>query len=313
MRSPLSPPSLLGALVAGALLLAPGAAGAILAPASASHGCGLNTAVPDAPVPGLHSETPNDPAFASGTPAGPATVETHELGSWPVANPPSGSFECWATAEGFGPRASTRIEFDGFGLPNAYVEAFASVDVGFRFNATQPGAPARVPFSILMRSDIGFDLTETAAVAFPASAQFLVFGATAGTGLTNVIHGADARFGDCMPGGKPCGWLDLRQGVADVGVDYGYTIAATLGLSFVQISSPFGGFVHGDAWIDPVIAIDPTAEFAPGLRYVDFVEVEVSPNVVQAVPEIGSAASIGAALAALAVRRRRWTRVGGVG
>ncbi len=125
-----------------------------------------------------------------------------------------------------------------------------------------------------------------------------------GNRLSSLPRAADARFDQCVQGIAQCGWLDLQSGIAEVGVAYEYTIYAALGLSFFSGGSPFGGVIIGEAWIDPVISIDPEAEFAPGQRYVDFVEVQVSPNVVQAIPEPATFALLGAGLVALAARRK---------
>jgi len=58
------------------------------------------------------------------------------------------------------------------------------------------------------------------------------------------------------------------------------------------------------AFADPMLQIDPLAEFAPGMRYADFFTLEFSSGVVNAVPEPGTALSLGAALAAFAFKRR---------
>lgn len=66
-----------------------------------------------------------------------------------------------------------------------------------------------------------------------------------------------------------------------------------------------GGSIPYLASVDPRIEIDPTAEFAPGQRYADFYHLEISPGVVNAIPEPGSAGLLAASLLGVARLKRR--------
>jgi hypothetical protein len=279
----------------GSLLGAVSPAAAQITTASAMHQCGLLTLPGTTPFPGLYSETINDPLFANASPLTPVEVKTQHSGDWPQPQAdPLGDFTCTATAFSFAPGVKAELEFTGSSIPDAIVRAFALVEVGVRFNSTQAGGPATLPFSILVRDRTDISLTLNSSVFLNTSARFnmaLDNGQAIGF---NHAYGAQgvAHPGPCLL--NDCAFFTLLDGVATANTDYSYNIsvfAAMLGV----ISAPMGLTVSTTVFMDPFISIDPDLEFAPGQKYVDYFEVEISPNVVQLLPEPVSVPMLGPA------------------
>ena len=73
--------------------------------------------------------------------------------------------------------------------------------------------------------------------------------------------------------------------MATANTDYSYDISVSAFMFDVIVAPPTGLSVSTTVFMDPFISIDPDLEFAPGQKYVDDFEVEISPNVVQLLPE----------------------------
>jgi hypothetical protein len=285
----------------GSLLGAVSPAAAQIGTASAMHQCGLLTLPGTTPFPGLYSETINDPVFANATPLTPIIVETQHSGVWPQVNP-TGDFTCTASAFSFAPGVKAELEFTGSSIPDAIVRAFALVEVGVRFNSTQAGGPATLPFSIIVRDRTDIFLSMFSGVFLNTSARFnmgLDNGQVIGF---NHAYGAGgiADPGPCLL--NDCAFFTRLDGMATANTDYSYFISVQASLLGIISAppTPTGLLVNTTVFMDPFISIDPDLEFAPGQKYVDYFEVEISPNVVQLLPEPQPVPILGpAAIAAL--------------
>jgi hypothetical protein len=261
-----------------------GGAHAVVSPAIAVHFCGLRFLDTGNPIPLLFVETINDPVFANANPAVPTTVESVTMGVWPTSPPINGTFECRASAFTHGPGAEADFFFTGFALPNARLDAFSAISVDVRFNSTQPGAPITVPFSILLIDTTEFFFSFGMGANINTSARFSM---THESGVIGFNHFESTVGGNPCSVPGSCAHLTLDSGTATVGQDYSYTISAFAALIQVTAAPPMAGNIETNVFIDPIIFIDPNLEFEPGKKYVDYVDVEISPNTMQSLPEPG--------------------------
>jgi len=241
---------------------------------------------------------------------GPSCVTNNVLGLPPAA-PVSlsgsfGSFDhtCDAETDTTGPMASVSIAMvevttgvEDLVLNNGYSE----VKYYTQFNGT--GAPGNVPITV--------EASLSASGASDVSGSIARFDMRVanGTKLTAQVRGVGAsscsffiedetRFEEGL---LPTGVCDLSltganalRGDAVPGTPYLVTLKASAELR------EEGGLV---AIADPLIEIDPDAEFAPGQRYADHYEVELGEGVIQA-PEPSSLLSRGFTLSCLVLLRR---------
>jgi hypothetical protein len=182
----------------------------------------------------------------------------------------------------------------------ALSNGYAEVQYYVRFSGT--GAPGNIPITVdtLLMTSLGstdaiarFDMTVANLQKLTAQVRMV------GGGSCSFFVEDETRFeGGLLPGGV-CD-LDLTgptalRGDAEPGTAYLITLKAT------AETGAAGGI---SAMADPVILVDPDAEFSPGQRYADHYQVELSEGVVQ-LPEPSSFLSRGFALACLVLLRRR--------
>ena len=207
----------------------------------------------------------------------------------------------------YGPAVRTQLDFSGSEFLDASVFAFANVEVNVRFKSTQAGGPATVPFSILLRDRTDIVMSMDSSAFLQTSARFNM-GLDNGQAIGfNHAYGAQgiAYPGPCT--GNDCGFLTQLNGVVTANTDYTYNISVTAAFNGI-ISAPPGGLsASATVFLDPVISIDPNLEFAPGQKYVDYFEVELSSNVLQLIPEPNTASllALGLGLMGFSASRRR--------
>lgn len=143
------------------------------------------------------------------------------------------------------------------------------------------------------------------------TAGAVIFGSDFG-GAGNAIRAAMDFSGNCTSGqlgtvgGLPtCFDLNLLTAQVVPGSSGSVTLTGQAAYSFSA-----AGSAASFTLADPLIRIDPQAEFAPGMRYADFFTVELSPGVVNAIPEPATGWLLSSGLVALAALRGFRTREG---
>lgn len=134
-----------------------------------------------------------------------------------------------------------------------------------------------------------------------------IFGSDFG-GPANAIEATMNASGSCTlgqlgtVGGQPT-CFDLNKLTAQVAPGAQGSITLVGGGIWQQSGPSANGSYF--SFSDPLLQIDPLAEFAPGMRYADFFTVDFSSGVVNAapVPEPGRVLTLGAALAVLVALR----------
>jgi len=198
------------------------------------------------------------------------------------------------------------MDVPSFGL-SVNFPASLTYEYAVTTNPGFPGNPAglMVPISLSGTAQAsavqGMEFVSTFAQAAIRGTHFggLIF---SGSGIEASV---DAT-GTCLTGqpglvNNVAGCVDSRT--KNAMVDPGSTGQILLLTSNSNAGSALGGY-SSFASADPVVFIDPDAEFEPGLRYADFFTIDVSPGVVNTVPEPSALPTANSVLAALALLRR---------
>ncbi len=302
------------------------------APADASASCGLVEAATDIPFPPPDYEV--NGGLPVSAPAGPGTLMgTYQTIDW----------SCRAEADPVGPVGRGEIMLMGSAHPlDVSLAAGTNISMQFSFPRTG-GAQANqmVPFRIEMDGSLFVDpASHTGTVASSFVTQPLnvtdasdrlplydlmtvppydpIFGpydsiqhfASMSTGKcrTNKVSFSPPLFTETRNedlSATPCSIPEFIGGVAPEDVVYQFQWTAGAGAR--PPNEELGTFAMAWGELDPIISIVPGAEFAPGMRYEDFYDVEVSSNVVMSVPEAMGALQLLGAIAGLACCRRQKT------
>ncbi len=177
------------------------------------------------------------------------------------------------------------------GLPS-FVPVPPSIDVTILMRGAVDNSSS--PAGNVSNTDISFVI-----IGPSGGESFGLRGRTGSFGQLQMFMGGD---GECnqswtTEANPACTMIEIAEASLMEGVEYSYRIGASA-VSLGQQSLM-------SAWIDPVVAVDPTQELAPGVFASDYYEVLVAPNIVQSVPEPGASGLALLAAAAVARRARR--------
>ncbi|MBW2271266.1 MAG: hypothetical protein JRH16_22160 [Deltaproteobacteria bacterium] len=215
------------------------------------------------------------------------------------------SFLCGTEARSFGPYASASAHrgASAFSTDYAITETISQIEISFSFveNSPLPGGvtPQDIPFSVLTVGQARF--YENDNLPFGSSQARIHFDASLG-GYAFVLAEVTGGTFNCQGGGQSgdhCNLLELFEYTTPVDTLHTYTLTAR-----VTGTASVTGW-SGSSWIDPVIEIDPDAELAPGVKFVDHYSLDISPGITQAVPEPQLAALLLSAGCFASLRRRR--------